>query len=148
MTITETSLDGAGRGRGALGSTRHGLTFKLETRSAVSKSVNWLIWSTIPTILGFTAASVELCRLVTRCWKKEPAIRVLVDARSWRAQHWAAYRLDIAILIGSVVVSRREWWAIRSRFTTQIELSWTSGDFLRVLKSPRALAALIGMDHQ
>lgn len=41
-------------------------TFKLDTRSAVSNRVNWLIWSTIPVILGFTA-SVELCRLAIFC---------------------------------------------------------------------------------
>ena len=46
------------------------LTFKLDTKSAVSRSVNWLIWSTIPTIFGF-AASVELCRLAILWWKTE-----------------------------------------------------------------------------
>ena len=62
-------------------------TFKLDTRSAVSKRVNWLIWSTIPAILGLTAASVELCRLDMLCWRKELDARTVVLARSWRAQH-------------------------------------------------------------
>ena len=39
------------------------LTFKLVTRSAVSRRVSWLIWSTMPEILGFsTTASVEFDR--------------------------------------------------------------------------------------
>ena len=32
-------------------------TFKVDTRSAVSKSVNWLIWSTICVILGLVGAA-------------------------------------------------------------------------------------------
>ena len=32
---------------------RQGRTFRFETRSAVSNSVNWPIWSTILAILGF-----------------------------------------------------------------------------------------------
>lgn len=32
-------------------------TFKLDTRSAVSSKVNWLIWSTICVILGFAGAA-------------------------------------------------------------------------------------------
>ena len=56
-----------GRQRPARGVT--GPTFRLDTRSAVSNSVNWLIWSTIPEILGFTAAaSVELCLRAILCW--------------------------------------------------------------------------------
>jgi hypothetical protein len=31
-------------------------TLRLVTRSAVSRSVNWLIWSTMPSIFGFGAA--------------------------------------------------------------------------------------------
>ena len=33
-----------------------GRTLRLVTRSAVSRSVNWLIWSTMPSIFGFAAA--------------------------------------------------------------------------------------------
>lgn len=72
-------------------------TFRLETRSAVSSSVNWLIWSTMPAILGFVgaaaaAASVDWYRLAILCWASAPAeiLRVGVE-RSWRAQHRAAY---------------------------------------------------------
>lgn len=63
-------------------------TFKLDTRSAVSRSVNWLIWSTIPVILGLAAAaSVELYRREMLCWRSELEARTVVLARSWRAQH-------------------------------------------------------------
>jgi hypothetical protein len=42
-------------------------TFKFATRSAVSSSVNWLIWSTIPEIFGFIgAAAAEASVLVHR----------------------------------------------------------------------------------
>jgi hypothetical protein len=67
-------------------------TFKLATRSAVSSSVNWLIWSTMALILGLVAAaSVELYRRWR--WRKELEARIgaALLARSWRAQHWAAY---------------------------------------------------------
>lgn len=40
----------------------HRHTFSVDTRSAVSNRVNWLIWSTMPEILGLTlpaAASVD-----------------------------------------------------------------------------------------
>jgi hypothetical protein len=67
-------------------------TFRLDTRSAVSRRVNWLIWSTMVAILGLVAAaSVELCRLAMLCWKRDPEARTVVLARSWRAQHCAAY---------------------------------------------------------
>lgn len=59
-------------------------TLRLDTRSAVSRSVSWLIWSTIPAILGFVgAASVELYRLVVeetrRVWA---AVLAELEARS------------------------------------------------------------------
>lgn len=38
------------------------LTLRVETRSAVSRRVNWLIWSTIVEIFGLVAASVEFHR--------------------------------------------------------------------------------------
>lgn len=38
-------------------------TFKLETKSAVSSSVNWPIWSTIALILGFVDVSIDCHRL-------------------------------------------------------------------------------------
>jgi len=70
-------------------------TFKLATRSAVSNSVNWLIWSTMPAILGLGAASVELFRRAIRCRRPDDAARrgedVMMLARSWRAQHCAPY---------------------------------------------------------
>ena len=75
-------------------------TFKLETRSAVSSRVNWLIWSTMAEILGLAAAaaaSVELYLRVMRCcWRRELDARIgaALLARSWRAQHWAAYLQD------------------------------------------------------
>lgn len=76
-------------------------TFKLATRSAVSRSVNWLIWSTMAAILGLAAAaSVELCLRAMRCccwWRRrelEARIGAALLARSWRAQHCAAYRQD------------------------------------------------------
>lgn len=77
------------------------LTFRLETRSAVSRRVSWLIWSTMAEILGSTgaaSASVELYRLgiaairVTFEGRSEPAVR------SWRAQRWAAYLQERDIL--------------------------------------------------
>lgn len=78
-------------------------TFKLATRSAVSRSVSWLIWSTIPEILGLAAAaSVELCRRAMRCWSAGAETArtdlLLAVARSWRAQHWAAYLHESDIL--------------------------------------------------
>ena len=71
-------------------------TFKLATRSAVSRRVNWLIWSTMVEILGLTAASVELYLRVMRCccWRRELEAARIGAARSWRAQHCAAYRQD------------------------------------------------------
>ncbi len=113
------------------------LTFKLDTRSAVSKRVNWLIWSTIPTILGFAAASVELCRRVMR---KELATRALVEARSCRAQHCAAYRLDNAMfsrICGEEEEGFARWPS--DRFC-QFRASWRSGDFL-ASESPELEAA-------
>lgn len=79
------------RGWAGVGSVR---TFKLATRSAVSSRVNWLIWSTMAEILGLAAASVELYLRVMRwCWRRELEARIGA-ARSWRAQHCAAYRHD------------------------------------------------------
>ena len=71
-------------------------TFKLATRSAVSRRVNWLIWSTMVEILGLTAASVELYLRVMRCccWRRELEAARIGAARSWRAQHCAAYLQD------------------------------------------------------
>ena len=68
-------------------------TLREETRSAVSSSVSLLIWSTMVSILGFgvAAASVELNR---RDAAEERIIcaetRGAEEARSWRAQLWAA----------------------------------------------------------
>ena len=88
---------GGGRRRGERREVRARmeLTFRLDTRSAVSRRVSWLIWSTMAAILGFSgaaaAASVELYRLAAG------AVRVTVEGRSeaadrnWRAQRWAAY---------------------------------------------------------
>src|SRR4051812_15806285 len=84
-----------------------GLTFRLDTRSAVSRRVNWLIWSTMPAILGLTgaaAASVELCRRDTLWRRDELEARTVVLARSWRAQHRAAYLHDIDM--AEVVMAR------------------------------------------
>ena len=54
-------------------------TLRVETRSAVSRRVSWLIWSTMVSILGFdAAASVELNR------------RDVVEARSM----WAETRAE------------------------------------------------------
>lgn len=68
-------------------------TFKLVTRSAVSSSVNWLIWSTMPAILGFVdAASVDWCRRPLLCWAMTLALVRREDLeRIWRVQHDAAY---------------------------------------------------------
>lgn len=81
-------------------------TLRLETRSAVSSRVNWLIWSTMVEILGLTAAaSVELYLRVMRCcWRRELEARMgaLLLARSWRAQHCAAYLQDIDMAGGRV----------------------------------------------
>ena len=60
----------------------------------------------MPEILGLTAAaaaSVELCRRAMRCWSAEAETArteadVLAVARSWRAQHWAAYLHERDIL--------------------------------------------------
>ncbi len=87
---------------GSGASTRAGLgwavvrTFRLATRSAVSRRVNWLIWSTMVEILGLTAASVELYLRVMRCccWRRELEAARIGAARSWRAQHCAAYLQD------------------------------------------------------
>lgn len=62
------------------------LTFRLETRSAVSRRVNWLIWSTIPAILGFVgaaaAASVDWYRRDILCWARAPVLRRVEVERS------------------------------------------------------------------
>lgn len=53
-------------------------TFRLDTKSAVSNRVNWLIWSTIVAILGFAgaaAASVDWYRRVNLCWATTPEVR-------------------------------------------------------------------------
>lgn len=79
------------------------LTLRVDTRSAVSSSVSWLIWSTMLSILGFAAAtaSVELYRLdvVETRMRRADALAEGVD-RSWRAQACAAYRQDMAIVVG------------------------------------------------
>ena len=73
-------------------------TFKLATRSAVSRRVNWLIWSTIVVILGLvlTAASVDSCLLCANAIDGRMAARV----RSVRAQLRAANRQGIDIVGG------------------------------------------------
>lgn len=76
------------------------LTLREETRSAVSRRVNWLIWSTISAILGLVgtaAASVEFHLLVVAEMRIE-ALAVEAD-RNWRAQLRAAYLQDMAIII-------------------------------------------------
>lgn len=74
-------------------------TFSVETRSAVSSSVSWLIWSTMPLILGLTA-SVELNRLVVAVARSACAeTRAEEMERSWRAQLCAAYRHDMAMFV-------------------------------------------------
>jgi hypothetical protein len=71
----------------------------VETRSAVSSSVSWLIWSTMPLILGLTA-SVELNRLVVAAARSACAeTRAEETERSWRAQLCAAYRHDMAMFV-------------------------------------------------
>lgn len=72
------------------------LTFNVDTRSAVSSSVNWLIWSTMVDILGLAvdaAASVD-CHL-RDSWCR---LRGAVDAANrsvlaWEdRRHWAHRR--------------------------------------------------------
>lgn len=76
-------------------------TLRLETRSAVSRSVNWLIWSTISAILGLVgAASVELNRRVVEATRSICAEDLAALAeRNWRAQLRAAYRQDMAMAV-------------------------------------------------
>lgn len=80
-------------------------TLSVETRSAVSRRVSWLIWSTMVSILGLTAgaaASDELYRLgvaAERVWKREAdALRGAAE-RIWRAQLCAANLQDMAIVM-------------------------------------------------
>jgi hypothetical protein len=76
-------------------------TFKLDTRSAVSRRVNWLIWSTMVEILGLalTAASVDSCIRWTKTAEED--LKELRLARSERAQ------LRAAILQGADMVTER-----------------------------------------
>ena len=67
-------------------------TLRFETRSAVSSSVNWLIWSTIPATLGLVgAASVDSHRRITcrLCCERRAGVRLdgWVLKRTERAQH-------------------------------------------------------------
>jgi hypothetical protein len=43
-------------------------TFSEETRSAVSRRVNWLIWSTMPAILGLLGAAAASVDCHLRDW--------------------------------------------------------------------------------
>lgn len=96
----------------------NGIVFTLsdDTRSAVSSNVNLLMSLTMLSILGFAgaAASVDSHRLDATdariiCLGAE-------EHRSWRAQLWAAYRHDMAIVVagdggfqfGGAVACRRE----------------------------------------
>lgn len=74
---------------------------RLETRSAVSRRVSWLIWSTMASILGLEgAASVEFHLLEDAEARRSCAgARAARADRSWRAQLWAAYRQDMAIML-------------------------------------------------
>lgn len=91
-------------------------TFKEATRSAVSRRVNWLIWSTIVVILGLVlvAASVDSCLLCANATDGRTTARV----RSERAQLRAANRQGTDIVDGDV------WAALlagsRGRCTKQI----------------------------
>lgn len=81
-----------GRPRGALEP-----TFRLVTRSAVSRRVNWLIWSTMAEIFGLAlAASVDSC---LRWTKTAEDLKELRLARSERAQ------LRAAILQGADMIA-------------------------------------------
>jgi len=101
------------------------LTFRLETKSAVSKRVNWLIWSTIPAILGL-AASVELFRRAILCWRTVAEAFMAPEDRSWRAQHWAAYRQDSDISLVRVHARR---CSSRERLREAVALSLSTGGF-------------------
>lgn len=49
---------------------------------------------------GEEEASVELYLRVTRCWRRELEARIgALLARSWRAQHWAAYLHERAMAV-------------------------------------------------
>lgn len=91
-----------------------GLTLRVETRSAVSSRVNWLIWSTMVAILGFAgaaAASVD-CHL-RACCRRETEARA-GEARAARAQTRSAdwHESDMA---GGMVGVRWEVCNCRTR---------------------------------
>jgi hypothetical protein len=69
-------------------------TFSVETRSAVSRSVNWLIWSTMAEILGFVgaAASVDCHLRAVRCCASEAgaALRTGEEERALQTQRLRA----------------------------------------------------------
>ena len=65
-------------------------TFRLETRSAVSSKVNWLIWSTMSATLGFVVCVVSHRReggILCRSEKEGAAQRGRGGVRSARAQN-------------------------------------------------------------
>lgn len=76
------------------------LTLSEETRSAVSRRVNWLIWSTISAILGLVgaAAASVVFHLLVVAEMRIDALTVEAD-RNWRAQLRAAYLQDMAMII-------------------------------------------------
>lgn len=80
-------------------------TFRLDTKSAVSSRVSWLIWSTIPTILGLLAAAVAVdCHRragsgLRRCDSARATLRVgCEEMRIARAQHRAVAVCGIDIV--------------------------------------------------
>jgi len=85
---------------------RHGRTFRFETRSAVSNSVNWLIWSTMPAILGFDVGvavvdshlrvGTRLCRWEYTEGAKQTGREGL---RRARAQHRVVYEIQTDIVV-------------------------------------------------
>lgn len=73
-------------------------TFSVETKSAVSRSVNWLIWSTIVAILGFAGAAASddchrraiLCCAKAAVGRRYEALGFAVQTQRLRAREAGA----------------------------------------------------------
>lgn len=118
-------------------------TFKLDTRSAVSSRVNWLIWSTMVAILGLVlaAASVDSQRRCVKATEGRRAPRV----RRERAQLRAANRQGADMVGGGgeggvVGAGVRRRSALEARDQCSLEVFWCSFSMSSLAGSPTGWA--------
>jgi hypothetical protein len=75
-------------------------TFSVDTKSAVSSRVNWLIWSTMVAILGFVGAAASDCHLrCILCFVAPIVGRTYVDCFVVQIQRLSARDAGAAIVL-------------------------------------------------